>query len=122
LTISDEQYSPKSLWAKVVQGKIDRSLCSPGKFINYSVRFRLKPNLFGEKRIIIVVANSDKLAFGMGGWKIWYTLIHTMINCYSSRLPVSLVALNEDNQLDFVVQAEDREFRDLEQFLKKTNL
>jgi hypothetical protein len=107
LTISDDNYSPTSLWAKVVQGKIDRSLCSQGKLINYSVRFRLKPNLFGEKRIIIVVANSDKLAFGMGGWKIWYTLIHTMINCYTSRLPVSLVALNEDNQLDFVVQAED---------------
>jgi hypothetical protein len=107
LTVSDEICAPESLWAKVVQGKTDRSLCTQAKFVNYTVRFRLKPNLFGEKRIIIVVANSDKLAYGMGGWKIWYTLIHTMINSYTARLPVTLVALNEDNQLDFVIQAED---------------
>ncbi|ETR72580.1 MAG: hypothetical protein OMM_01609 [Candidatus Magnetoglobus multicellularis str. Araruama] len=107
LTISDQKYSPTALWAKVVQGKIDRSLCAPGQFINYTVRFHLKSNLFGEKRIIIVVANSEKLSLGMGGWKIWYTLIHTMINCYAESLPVSLVALNEDNRMDFVVQAED---------------
>jgi len=107
LTVSDDQYAPGALWAKVVQGKTDRSLCTHGEFVNNTVRFRLKPNLFGEKRIIIVVANSDKLAYSMGGWKIWYTLIHTMIKCYSSQLPVSLVSLNEDHRLDLVVQAED---------------
>ncbi|KPA11052.1 hypothetical protein MHK_008754 [Candidatus Magnetomorum sp. HK-1] len=107
LKIPSMKYSPSSLWAKVVQGRIDRSLCAPGKFSNGTIRFRLKPNLFGSKRIVIVVSNSEKLSFSMGGWKVWYTLIHTMISSYSSKLPVTLVALNEDNRLDFVVQAED---------------
>jgi len=107
LKISDTQYPPTSLWAKVVQGKIDRSLCTPGNFMNGMVRFKLKSNLFGEKRIVIVVANSESLSFTMGGWKVWYSLIHTMINSFYSKLPVTLLALNEDHRLDFVVQAED---------------
>ena len=107
LKIPGAKFTPSSLWAKVVQGKINRSLCVPGKFSNGTIRFRLKPNLFGKKRIVIVVSNSEKLSFSMGGWKVWYTLIHTMISSFSSKLPTTLVALNEDNRLDFVVQAED---------------
>ncbi|MBF0452388.1 MAG: hypothetical protein HQK75_16925 [Candidatus Magnetomorum sp.] len=107
LKISDMAYPPTSLWGKVVQGKIDRSLCSPGKFSDGQVRFQLKPNLFGEKRIVIVVANSENLSLSMGGWKVWYSLIHTIISSYASKLPVTLMALNEDHRLDFVVQSED---------------
>jgi hypothetical protein len=107
LKISDNQYPPTSLWAKVVQGKTDRSLCSPGVFTNGMIRFQLKTNLFGKKRTVIVVANSERLSFSMGGWKIWYSLIHTMISSHSSKLPVTLVALNEDHRLDYVVQSED---------------
>jgi len=96
-----------SLWAKVVEGDIDRSYCTKGEFLTNKVLFTLKPNYYHEKRIAIVVANSGKLSKNMGGWNIWDALMNTMILSYQNRYPVTLVSLNEDSSIDFVVQAED---------------
>ena len=96
-----------SLWAKVVEGDVDKSHCSKGIFYNNKVVFKIKPKNFGDKRIVIVISNSQELSYYMGGKKIWDTLTKIMITSYQMKKPVTLVTLNEDQDLSFVVQAED---------------
>ena len=100
-------FDSSSLWAKVVEGKIDRSFCARGELKKNKIVFKLEPNNFGYQRIVLIIANSDELARSMGGRSIWYALMHTMISSFKDQKPVTLMTLNEDQMLDFVVQAED---------------
>ena len=102
-----EGVAKPSYWAKVVYGDINKSFCIQGTVVNESLQYEFKPNIFNEKRILIIIANSKGVEQEFFAKRIWTYFTNNLIEWYKEKRPVTILTLLQSGYLDLVIQAED---------------